>query len=785
MSDNFLSSFQIDFQPNPLNLYKILYQKGIGTTCSAFYIGWAHYFNSANHFKQAESIFNLGIQLKAQPISELENAQKSFRFSIAQRMLYNDESSKKRTISSLAEQRQQITSLSPHQQHPAKRVKIEELPASSSGSQSDYYQLPIDDIRFTFEHGFQATSNFCTYAQNSHDPWNCQLTLEEPYDPNQRVFYQKNLVYPGNGQEYSPEEIKAQKYYRILEEKRQADELGQRQEQERLRQQAEAKRLMEEQERIRLEQQKKQQQYQHYQQQQQQQTWNQQQTQPSNYNSYYPQQQQQNYENSPQYSYHHDHMYQSHYANNSYQNSPQTSNYQNSPQQSAVVVNQNQMSGQNSYQHQNYQYQQQGYHQSSPQVHQNYQQSPQVVQQTYQNSPHTSSYQASPHVHPQMQNNYQNNSQSYNHGYSNQNHYYSTNHYPTQYQNYQQPHSYENTQNWSQSQSHPQAGYQDVEYLIDDQNEIDPKMLQQPIVEKKVETESESEEYTGPAPIVRSYMLDDLEDQIEASTISFSSNGKSRDKKITIKFRKEKTTNLMKIVNSDQSNSLEPSSSSSSSSGDKRKNRVDLMDDNTQFMPSATNSSSSVNNVDYGRTSFNGCVTPVRKSNKSSNVFKSLKKTESFVSQNNDSNCSFNGEQNSFFQAENDEDFRTSRLEKALAVIEEHTKKKPSIDPFNAELCRSLLVKLNFPSRDTKEGYKISNVNLPKLVKNHLTTIGGVNYQIEKEVGRGAFGAVFRGINTIDGSVVALKYQKPPNSWELYICTEAKKRLKNPDIVSI
>lgn len=41
----------------------------------------------------------------------------------------------------------------------------------------------------------------------------------------------------------------------------------------------------------------------------------------------------------------------------------------------------------------------------------------------------------------------------------------------------------------------------------------------------------------------------------------------------------------------------------------------------------------------------------------------------------------------------------------------------------------------------------------------------------------------YSGINTYDGSVVALKYQKPPNSWELYICTEVKKRLKNADIV--
>lgn len=41
------------------------------------------------------------------------------------------------------------------------------------------------------------------------------------------------------------------------------------------------------------------------------------------------------------------------------------------------------------------------------------------------------------------------------------------------------------------------------------------------------------------------------------------------------------------------------------------------------------------------------------------------------------------------------------------------------------------------------------------------------------------------GVNCFDGSAVALKYQRPSNlaTWELYICTEVKKRIKNPDIV--
>lgn len=321
----------IDFQPNKPNFYKILYQQGIGTKCAAFYIAWAHYFNSENSLKQAESIYNLGLQLKAEPLDELVNAQKSFRYSVAQRMLYNDESSKKRTISSLAEQREQITSLSPHpsnnsnannsnlfnaqcSQPSLKRARTESsndeygheseinssngyssqepqaysthtylrqpnesYTMSSSASQYSYdlnsYSSTISQqeqqqecIKFTFNCGFQKPLNFVNCARNSNEPWDGLLFLEEAYDPDRRCFYPKNQVYPGDGFEYSLEELMASKWRIKMEEKkrREAEEKirleqeRQRQETEKLHQAQEARRLREEQEamRIKMEQQK-------------------------------------------------------------------------------------------------------------------------------------------------------------------------------------------------------------------------------------------------------------------------------------------------------------------------------------------------------------------------------------------------------------------------------------------------------------------------------------------------------------------------------------------------
>jgi checkpoint serine/threonine-protein kinase len=781
----------IDFQPNKPNLYKILYQQGIGTKCAAFYIAWAHYYNyynSDNSLKQAESIYNLGLQLKAEPLHELENAQKNFRYSVAQRMLYNDESSKKRTISSLAEQREQITSLSPHPSNNSQSSQpaLKKARTESSGSDyghssgysspynsqngyqqgasvsqqqaitpnihatptippqygvsNDYYPqtseivYPVNipnqynyginsysapsvqqQVSYTFDCGFQKPLNFINSAHNSHESWDGLLFLEEPYDPNRRCFYPKNQVYPGDGCEYSLEELMAVKWRMKMEEKKKREEQErirleqerQRQEAERIRQEQEARRLREEQEamRIKMEQQKaeaerirKQQQeeeqrrYQMYQQQQQ---WNAYHS-PVSYGSPAPYHYQHSpYQNSPQYSYAHDHQYQTNYSPHPpYQHSPH--NYQNSANYHAmpqgVIVNRNQYETQHNY-YQNY--------------------APHVQQQTY------------------VETNYQ------------------YNHVQVQPPQQQQP----------QKSNFEEPDYQDVEYLIDHQGEIDPQMLKQPIVEDSDTSGSEESEEEQIPTIVNSYMLDDLEEQIEASTISFSSNGKSRDKKITIKFRKEKTI----IANSESNSSssqqrlkvpLEPSSTSSSSqssSKKKVKNKNELLTsfdgENTQFMPSATNSNSSINNGDqtFGKITFNGCVTPVRKqaASKTStpvSSYKFLKNKSSFLSQNDES---FTGDQNSFFQAENDDDFRSRRLEKALASIDENFKKR-DIDPFNSELCRAFLTKINFPQRDNTEDYKVISSNLPKFAKNHMVSIGGLNYQLEKEVGRGSYGYVYR-----------------------------------------
>lgn len=188
---------------------------------------------------------------------------------------------------------------------------------------------------------------------------------------------------------------------------------------------------------------------------------------------------------------------------------------------------------------------------------------------------------------------------------------------------------------------------------------------------------------------------------------------------------------------------------------------------------------------------------PSYKSNESSsksstprNTFKSLRRRTSNISlinstlnDNDDSMTSFSMvEPNSFFETENNDELYQQRLDKAMKTIETHFK-KDHIDPFSSELCKAFLTKANFPSREHNEFYKLSNALLAKLTNTRSVTIGDVRFNVEKEIGRGAYGNVYRGVNANTTDVVALKYQKPPNTWELYICFEVHQRIKDPDLV--
>lgn len=102
----------IDTQPNPHEFYQELYNQGVGTMVADLYIGWAYYYDAIDKFKKTEEIYRKGLDAKAQPLEDLEQAHKQFGFTMSQRILYKDEPASQEEIrATLQERRAALTSL--------------------------------------------------------------------------------------------------------------------------------------------------------------------------------------------------------------------------------------------------------------------------------------------------------------------------------------------------------------------------------------------------------------------------------------------------------------------------------------------------------------------------------------------------------------------------------------------------------------------------------------------------------------------------------------------------
>lgn len=135
-------------------------------------------------------------------------------------------------------------------------------------------------------------------------------------------------------------------------------------------------------------------------------------------------------------------------------------------------------------------------------------------------------------------------------------------------------------------------------------------------------------------------------------------------------------------------------------------------------------------------------------------------------------------QENSYFATQHDTEAQERRLSKAVETIARHMAKE-AIDPFSSELCRAFLAKLDFPGdHDAHASYKIVQTPLPKISNTRtLNVLEGVTFNIDKEVGRGSYGSVYKATDSRTGNVVALKFQKPPNTWEIYICDQVRRWL--------
>ncbi|KOB63215.1 Bub1, partial [Operophtera brumata] len=101
------------------------------------------------------------------------------------------------------------------------------------------------------------------------------------------------------------------------------------------------------------------------------------------------------------------------------------------------------------------------------------------------------------------------------------------------------------------------------------------------------------------------------------------------------------------------------------------------------------------------------------------------------------------------------------------------------IDPFSRKLLNSLLEYVKFPNKTHADGYNEVR-SVPKLQLATNVSVGGNRFAVEKQLGKGNYGAVFLCLDLHSNKSVAAKYQKPSRPWEFYICQEIKARIKDP-----
>ncbi|XP_024943034.1 uncharacterized protein LOC107269786 isoform X2 [Cephus cinctus] len=120
-----------------------------------------------------------------------------------------------------------------------------------------------------------------------------------------------------------------------------------------------------------------------------------------------------------------------------------------------------------------------------------------------------------------------------------------------------------------------------------------------------------------------------------------------------------------------------------------------------------------------------------------------------------------------------------------MEQVEDENFELPSgdINPFDKSLIAGLLKKIKFPQPYHAEGYVRLDTNLMKFVPSTTVTLGTDAYEIEKCLGKGTYGTVFKAVSLKTGQTVALKTQKPAWVWEYYIAKEVKSRLTNPHML--
>ncbi|KAM9646382.1 mitotic checkpoint serine/threonine-protein kinase BUB1 beta [Trichechus inunguis] len=71
----------------PLDMYSYLHNQGIGVSLAQFYISWAEEYEARENFKKADTIFQEGLQRKAEPLEKLQSRHRQFQARVSRQTL--------------------------------------------------------------------------------------------------------------------------------------------------------------------------------------------------------------------------------------------------------------------------------------------------------------------------------------------------------------------------------------------------------------------------------------------------------------------------------------------------------------------------------------------------------------------------------------------------------------------------------------------------------------------------------------------------------------------------
>ncbi|KAL9878023.1 bub1-related kinase isoform 1-T2 [Glossina fuscipes fuscipes] len=108
---------------------------------------------------------------------------------------------------------------------------------------------------------------------------------------------------------------------------------------------------------------------------------------------------------------------------------------------------------------------------------------------------------------------------------------------------------------------------------------------------------------------------------------------------------------------------------------------------------------------------------------------------------------------------------------------QQFTDNSSDVNPFSIDLIKAHLEQVTFTQYIQGLQTCTLMAKIPRLIPKHIITIGNINFEVNKFINSGAYGAIYCGKNLNTGQLCALKQERPPNLWEYYICLEIQDRV--------